>query len=135
MHLNYGWLAWTKSREVLQNDLELNREGIRSVIQAYVVGGKVIGCYTTRGLGIVNCAGLAREPVTKHYKPTSHERRIFIKAASTVGASGYCRIDAINGQSFAIIGVNPLAQIDADSYVIDIATEILKFAVRLGERK
>lgn len=130
------WMARMDEKpRVLQNDLELNREGIRSVVRAYVVGGKVIGCYTTSGLGIVNCAGLTRESAAEHYKPTSHERQIFVKAASTVGASGYCRIDAINGKNFAIIEVNPLAQIDADSYGIDVATEILKFAVRLGERK
>lgn len=130
------WMARMDEKpRVLQNDLELNREGTRSVIRAYVVGGRVVGCYTTSGLGIVNCAGLTRESVAKHYKPTNHERRVFVKAASAVGASGYCRVDAINGENFAIIEVNPLARIDADSYGIDVSTEILKFAVRLGEKE
>lgn len=118
--------------KVIQNDLDSGKTE-RSVIRAYVVGGRLVGCYTTTGYSFVNCAGLTRESVAENYTPTDQQSEILLKAASIASASGYCRIDAVGGENFAIIEINPIARIDANSYGIDIPYEILKYAKRLRD--
>ena len=129
------WMARMDERpRIIQNDLERGKAGTRTVIRAYIVGGHVVGCYTTRGFGVVNCAGLARESVASSYIPTEAEIEVFTSVSEMVGASGYCRIDAVGGDNFAIIEVNPLARMDADVYGIDIAAEIIKLAKTMSGR-
>ena len=117
--------------KVIQDDLDSGRQE-RSVIRAYVVGGKLIGCYTTTGYSFVNCAGLTRESVAKKYIATEYQTNVFLEVASIAGTSGYCRIDTVGGDNFAIIEINPIARIDADVYGMDIPFEILKYAKQLG---
>ena len=126
------WMSRMDERpRIIQNDLEHGKRGARKVVRAYVVDGRLVGCYATEGYGVVNCAGLARESVASVYNPTEKEEKIFIKAAKVVGAEGYCRIDAVGGDNFAIIEINPLARMDADAYGIDIASEILDAVNRM----
>ncbi len=131
------WLSRMDTRpRVIQNDADkLPANSTRIVIRAYVVGGKLIGCYTTEGYGIVNCAGLARESEGRIYKASKDEERIFLAAAHAVGASGYCRIDAAGGENFCIYEVNSIARLDAEKYGVDIPKAILKYAVQLATDK
>lgn len=123
------WSARMDSKpKVIQNDLDQNNSR-RQVIRSYVVGDKLIGSYTTTGYGIVNCAGLARESVARPYRATKEQERLLISAANCVKSGGYCRIDSVGGNNFAIIEVNPLARMDADAYGIDVALAILWLAV------
>lgn len=119
---------------VLQNDIDGSAADVpRTVIRAYIVGGVVIGCYTTNGYGIVNCAGLARESKAERFQPNRDEIAMLLEAAHTVGASGYCRIDAVRqAHGLAIFEVNPLARIDTGSLGIDVAGEILRYAKKIG---
>lgn len=119
---------------VLQNDIDGSAADVpRTVIRAYIVGGTVIGCYTTNGYGIVNCAGLARESKAERFHPNKDEIVMLLEAADTVGASGFCRIDAVRrAQGLAIFEVNPLARIDTGSLGIDVAGEILRYAKEIG---
>lgn len=127
------WAARMDSKpKVLQNDLYQGTTGPRTVIRAYVVGGELVGCYTTKGYGIVNCAGLARESKAQAYNPTEDQAQILIDAAKLVRATGYCRIDAVGGdERFSIIEINPLARIDADHYGLNIPKAVLEHAIRL----
>ena len=119
--------------KILQSDLYTSDKESRSVIRAYIVGGKIVGCYTTDGFGIVNCAGLTRESKAKTYNPTKEQARILLAAAKTVKTMGYCRIDAVGGcESFAIIEINPLARIDAEHYGLDVPKAILEYALELN---
>jgi len=114
--------------KVIQNDLDRTKTQ-RQVIRSYIVDGRLIGSYTTTGYGIVNCAGLARESVAEPYVITEEQEKVLINAATSVKSDGYCRIDSVGGENFAIIEVNPLARIDADAYNIDVATAILQSAL------
>lgn len=131
------WLSRMDSRpRVVQNDADkTSLEGARIVIRAYIVGGKLVGCYTTEGYGLVNCAGLTRESEGKPYIATESEEKTFIAAADAVGASGYCRIDAAGGNNFCIYEVNPLARIDAEKYGLNIPEAILLHAVELATKE
>lgn len=128
------WLSRMDSRpRVVQNDADkTSSDGARIVIRAYIVGGKLVGCYTTEGFGLVNCAGLTRESEGKPYIASESEEKVFLAAAEAVGASGYCRIDAAGGDNFCIYEVNPLARIDAEKYELDIPEAILLHAVELA---
>jgi hypothetical protein len=128
------WLSRMDSRpRVVQNDADkTSRDGTRTVIRAYIVGGELIGCYTTEGYGLVNSAGLARESEGKPYRATQEQERVFLAAAEAVGASGYCRIDAAGGDNFCIYEVNPLARIDAEKYSLNIPEAILLHMLQLA---
>ncbi len=128
------WLSRMDSRpRVVQNDADkTSSDGARIVIRAYIVGGKLVGCYTTEGYGLVNCAGLTRESEGRPYVATESEEKVFLAAAEAVGASGYCRIDAAGGDNFCIYEVNPLARIDAEKYELDIPEAILLYALELA---
>lgn len=128
------WLSRMDSRpRVVQNDADkTSLDGARIVIRAYIVGGRLVGCYTTEGFGLVNCAGLTRESEGKPYIASESEEKILLAAAEVVGASGYCRIDAAGGDNFCIYEVNPLARIDAEKYGLDIPEAILLHAVELA---
>ena len=130
-------LLWSSRKDnnpkVIQNDIDCTpqSEG-RTVVRAYIVGGEVVGCYTTRGFGIVNCAGLARESEGKKYIPSEKETEMYIKAARAVNAEGFCRVDASSGKNSAIFEINPLARIDAEKYGLNIPAEILWYCIRLA---
>ena len=94
-----------------------------------------MGCYTTKGYGIVNCAGLARESEGVKYEATVKEKEIFVKAAAAVHCSGFCRIDAVGIKQLSIFEINPLARIDAEKYGLNIPEEILWHAVKLALKK
>lgn len=128
------WLSRMDSRpRVVQNDADkTSPDGARTVIRAYIVGGKLIGCYTTEGFGLVNCAGLTRESEGQPYIASESQEKVFLAAAEAVGASGYCRIDAAGGENFCIYEVNPLARIDAEKYEIDVPEAILLHALELA---
>lgn len=133
-------LLWASRKDsnpkVIQNDVDgtPQSEG-RIVIRAYIVGGEVVGCYTTKGYGIVNCAGLTRESKSERYIPTQSEIEMYINAAKAVGADGFCRVDASGGKSRAIFEVNPLARIDAEKYGLNIPEEILWYCIKLATNK
>lgn len=116
--------------KIIQNDLDPDKS-LRQVVRTYIVGGKVIGSYTTTGYGIVNCAGLARESVAERYDLKPEQERALLSAASLVGASGYCRVDSVGGENFSIIEINPLARMDADSYGIDVAEALIRYAIKM----
>lgn len=119
--------------KVLQSDLYKSNQAARTVIRAFVVGNEIVGCYTVEALGVVNCAGLAREPKVKTYNPTKEESKILINATLIVKSIGYCRIDAVGGNDkFAIIEINPLARIDVEKYGFDIPLAVLKYADKLN---
>ena len=120
---------------VLQNDIDGSAPAEpRIVIRAYIVGGQVIGCYTTKGYGIVNCAGLARESKAEKFNPSKKEVTTLLNAASIVGATGFCRIDAVRKkEGLSIFEVNPLARIDAEYYDIDVAGAIVHYANKIGK--
>lgn len=121
--------------KILQSDLYKNNDGPRAVIRAYVVGDKVVGCYTTDGYGLVNCAGLSRESKAERYFPTKKQSKILLSAANTVKSLGFCRIDAVGGnEKFAIIEINPLARIDTESYGFDVPSAVLEYAVDLNNK-
>lgn len=128
------WLSRMNERpRVIQNDIDGSPDSEpRTVIRAYVVGGEVVGCYTTKGYGIVNCAGLARESEGIKYEASEKEKEVFIKAAAAVHCSGFCRIDAVGDKKLSILEINPLARIDAEKYGLHIAEEILWYAVKLA---
>lgn len=130
------WLSRMDNRpRVVQNDADkTSQDGTRVVIRAYVVGGKLIGCYTTEGYGLVNSAGLTRESEGKVYIASKEEERVFLAAAEAVGSSGYCRIDAAGGSNFCIYEVNPIARIDAEKYDLNIPEAILLYALELAIR-
>ena len=119
---------------VLQNDIDGSpADQPRTVIRAYIVGGSVIGCYTTNGYGIVNCAGLARESKAVAFYPNESEITMLLDAAHAVGSSGFCRIDAVRRpKGLAIFEVNPLARIDAEAFGVDVAGKILRYAQKIG---
>jgi glutathione synthase/RimK-type ligase-like ATP-grasp enzyme len=119
--------------KIIQNDLDFD-SNMRTVIRAYVINKKIIGCYTTAGYGIVNCAGLTRESVAKRYVASRDEEEMIIEAAKTVYCGGFCRVDAVGGNNFAIIEVNPVARIDAENYGIDVPSELIKYAKELYEK-
>lgn len=122
--------------KILQNDLYQTKNSSRSVIRAYIVGGKIVGCYTTDGYEIVNCAGLARESKAKIYTPTKKQAQILMDSAKLVKSTGYCRIDAVGEKEhFSIIEINPLARIDAESHGLDIPRAVLEYAIELNERR
>ncbi len=133
-------LLWASRKDsdpkVIQNDIDgtPQSEG-RIVVRAYIVGGEVVGCYTTKGFGIVNCAGLARESKGKKYLPTESEVGMYIKAAKSVGAEGFCRVDASGGKNKAIFEINPLARIDAEKYGLNIPEEIVWYCIKLATSK
>ena len=131
------WLSRMNERpRVIQNDVDKSSDNEpRTVIRAYVVGGEVVGCYTTKGYGIVNCAGLARESEGVIYEASNEEKVVFIKAAATVQCSGFCRIDAVGNKKLSILEINPLARIDAEKYGLHIAEEILWYAAKLAINK
>lgn len=131
------WLSRMDSKpRVIQNDVDpLPPDVSRTVIRAYVVGGELIGCYTTEAYGIVNCAGLARESEGRIYRATKEEESAFLAAANAVGSNGYCRIDAAGGKNFCIYEVNPLARIDAEKYGLDIPGAIINYMVKLAVDK
>jgi glutathione synthase/RimK-type ligase-like ATP-grasp enzyme len=121
--------------KILQNDLYKNDNDARSVIRTYIVGNKIIGSYSTKGYGIVNCAGLARESHAESIKLANDQAEILLSAAKLVKSTGYCRIDSVGEkENFAIIEINPLARIDAEDYDLDIPSAILKFAKKLHKR-
>lgn len=130
-------LLWSSRKDnnpkVIQNDIDgtPQSEG-RTVIRAYIVGGEVVGCYTTKGFGIVNCAGLARESEGKRYIPSKRETEMYINAARAVHAEGFCRVDASSGRNSAIFEINPLARIDAEKHGLNIPAEILWYCIRLA---
>ena len=130
-------LLWASRKDsnpkVIQNDIDgtPQSEG-RTVVRAYIVGGEVVGCYTTKGYGIVNCAGLARESKGEKYIPTESEVEMYVSAAKTVGAEGFCRVDASGGKNKAIFEINPLARIDAEKYGLNIPEEILWYCIKLA---
>lgn len=128
------WLSRMNNRpRVIQNDADQKEKGSpRGVIRSYIVGGKVVGSYTTNGYGIVNCAGLTRESKAKTYHTSKAEEKIFLKAAEKVGCSGFCRIDAAKGENLSIFEINPLARIDAEKYGLHIAEEILLYCIKLA---
>ncbi|HHT9138691.1 MAG TPA: hypothetical protein ACFYEK_15780 [Candidatus Wunengus sp. YC60] len=128
------WASRMDTRpRVIQNDVDGSKSGEpRKVIRAYVVGGRIVGCYITEGYGIVNCAGLARESQGYIYTPTPVQRKAFLAAAKAVGASGFCRIDASGGKKFVIYEINPLARIDAEKYGLHIPEELLWYAVNIA---
>lgn len=130
-------LLWSSRKDnnpkVIQNDIDGGSQlEPRTVIRAYVVGGEVVGCYTTNGFGIVNCAGLARESKGEKYLPTKSESKIYVDAAKAVGAEGFCRVDISGGERQKIIEVNPIARIDAEKYGLNIPEEILWYCIRLS---
>lgn len=132
-------LLWSSRNDnnpkVIQNDIDGTPQSKgRTVVRAYIVGGEVVGCYTTKGFGIVNCAGLARESEGKKYIPSKREREMYIKAARAVSAEGFCRVDASSSKNSAIFEINPLARIDAEKYGLNIAAEILWYCVKLATR-
>ncbi len=118
---------------IIQNDIDGTppSEG-RSVVRAYIVGGDVVGCYTTNGFGLVNCAGLTRESIGERYVPSLQEKEMYLKAANVVGAQGFCRVDASGGKNKAIFEINPLARIDAEKYGLNIPEEILWYCIKLA---
>ncbi|MCC7290400.1 hypothetical protein IT417_04100 [bacterium] len=130
-------LLWASRKDsnpkVIQNDIDgtPQSEG-RTVVRAYIVGGEVVGCYTTKGYGIVNCAGLARESKGEKYIPTENEIKMYVSAAKAVGAEGFCRVDASGGKKRAVFEVNPLARIDAEKYGLNIPEEILWYCIKLA---
>jgi len=128
------WASRMDTRpRVIQNDADGSKQQERrKVIRAYVVGGKLAGCYITEANGIVNCAGLARESHGYQYAPSALQKRAFLAAAKIVGASGFCRIDASGGKKFVIYEINPLARIDAEKYGLHIPEELLWYAVQLA---
>jgi glutathione synthase/RimK-type ligase-like ATP-grasp enzyme len=131
------WLSRMNERpRVIQNDVDKSSANEpRTVIRAYVVGGEVVGCYTTKGYGIVNCAGLARESEGVLYEASKEEKEVFVKAAAAVQCSGFCRIDAVGNKKLSILEINPLARIDAEKYGLQIAEEILWYAAKLAISK
>ncbi len=130
-------LLWASRKDsnpkVIQNDIDSTpqSEG-RTVVRAYIVGGEVVGCYTTKGYGIVNCAGLARESKGEKYIPTGSEIKIYVSAAKAVSAEGFCRVDASGGKNKAVFEINPLARIDAEKYGLNIPEEILWYCIKLA---
>lgn len=130
-------LLWSARKDsnpkVIQNDIDgtPQSEG-RTVVRAYIVGGEVVGCYTTKGYGIVNCAGLARESKGEMYLPNDEEVEIYKNAAKAVGAEGFCRVDASGGKNKAVFEINPLARIDAENYKLNIPEEILWYCIKLA---
>ena len=131
-HINYiapfNWSSRSDSRpKIIQNNISVQRDNPRNkVIRTYVVGGKVIGSYYTEGEGIVNCAGLAREPKSGVFKLSDLQNKKLIAAANAVGATGFSRIDSTDEKEPAIFEINPLARIDADAcllYTSDAADE------------
>lgn len=128
------WASRLENRpKIIQNDLDYGSNR-RTVIRSYIVGGKILGSYTTTGFGIVNCAGLTRESKAIRYEPTEMETEIIEKAAATVYSSGYCRVDSVGGKNFAIIEINPVARIDADTFGIDVPSALIKYAKELYEK-
>jgi glutathione synthase/RimK-type ligase-like ATP-grasp enzyme len=130
-------LLWASRKDnnpkVIQNDIDgtPQSEG-RTVVRAYIVGGEVVGCYTTKGYGIVNCAGLTRESKGEKYLPSESEVQMYINAAKAVNAEGFCRIDASGGKNKAVFEINPLARIDAKKYGLSIPEEILWYCIKLA---
>lgn len=129
------WAARMDNKpRVLQNDLYETTDAVdpRSVVRAYVVGGKIVGCYTTNGYGIVNSAGLARESQAERYHPSPSQSKILIQATKVVEGTGFCRIDAVGDEDkFAIIEVNPLARIDADHFGFSVTRALIEYAIEL----
>lgn len=130
-------LLWSSRKDsnpkVIQNDIDGTPQSDgRTVVRAYIVGGQVVGCYTTQGFGIVNCAGLARESKGEMYIPKESEVEMYINAAKAVGAEGFCRVDASGGKHKAVFEINPLARIDAEKYGLNIPEEILWHCIRLA---
>ena len=128
------WASRMDARpRIIQNDADGSKsKDTRKVIRAYVIGGKLVGCYITEAHGIVNCEGLARKSRGYQYTPTSIQKKAILEAAKTVGASGFCRIDASGGKNFVIYEINPLARIDAEKYGLRIQEELLWYAVQLA---
>lgn len=120
--------------KVLQNDSENTAVEIpRKVIRAYIVGGNFVGAYITSAKGFINCAGLAKEMLEAYnYTPTLAQEKILIEAARTVGATGYCRIDASGGNKFEIYEVNPLARLDAEKYGLNVKEYLLWHAIEMA---
>ena len=116
--------------KVIQNDLDAGNSK-RTVVRAYVVGGRVVGSYTTTGYGVVNCAGLTRESKAVQYSLSVDEANIVLAATATVYSSGFCRVDCVGGKNFSILEVNPVARIDASDYGIDVPCAIIKYAKEL----
>jgi len=133
-------LLWSSRKDsnpkVIQNDIDgtPQSEG-RTVVRAYIVGGEVVGCYTTQGYGIVNCAGLARESKAEKYIPTKNEIKMYLDAAKAVDSEGFCRVDASGGKNKAVFEINPLARIDAHNYGLDIPGEILWYCIQLATQE
>ena len=128
-------LLWSSRKDdlpkVIQQDIDKTPKGTpRTVVRAYIVGDSVIGAYTTKGFGIVNCAGLARESKAVRYEPSKEEARMYLKAAQELSC-GFCRVDATpNG----IFEVNPLARIDAEQFGINVAEYIANYCVKLANK-
>lgn len=129
------WSSRLEERpKIIQNDLDFDNNK-RAVIRAYIVNGKIVGSYTTTGYGIVNCAGLTRESAVERYTPSRREEEVMVEAARLVFCSGFCRVDAVGGKNFAIIEVNPVARIDAETCGIDVPSELIKYAKELYEKR
>lgn len=122
----------TQRPKIIQNDLDKGSRR-RTVVRAYVVGGRIIGSYTTTGDGVVNCAGLARDACAKRRMLLPQESRVVLDAAAAVGASGFCRVDCVDGEKFSILEVNPVPRMDALEYGIDVPAAIIKYAKELYE--
>lgn len=105
----------------------------RKVIRVYVVGGKVVGSYYTSALGYVNTIDLRKEKIELgQYAPTPEEEEMCIKAAKILSCDGYCRIDASKQELFTILEVNPVADIDAIKYGLNIHEHLLWYAMQLA---
>ena len=133
----FTWSSRSDARpKIIQNNIAAEEDNSRNkVIRTYVVGGKIVGSYFTEGAGIVNCAGLARDPKSGSFVTTSLQQKDILAATTAVGATGFCRIDSTAEKKPAIFEVNPLARIDADTHGFNVAQSILEYMLILALEK
>ena len=133
----FNWSSRSDSRpKIIQNNISTQKDNDRNkVIRTYVVGGKIIGSYFTEGGGIVNCAGLAREPKSGLYRLTDLQRKKLLAAATAVDAAGFSRIDSTDEKNPSIFEINPLARIDADTHGFSVAKSILEYMLDLAKHR
>lgn len=131
------WSSRSDSRpKIIQNNISNAVNGNpNKVIRTYIVGGEVVGSYYTKGLGIVNCAGLTRDSKSGSFKLSNMQKNKLIEAAKIVGAGGFCRLDSTDEDNPAIYEINPLARIDAESHGLDIAMKIVEYMLVLAKTK
>ena len=122
--------------KIIQNNIApKNGTGTTKVIRTYIAGGKVVGAYFTSGEGVVNCAGLTRNPVSGLQTLSKSQKQHLIYTAKICGALGFCRIDSTDEKIPAIFEINPLARIDSDIHGFNVAEAILEHMVSLAVEK